>query len=87
MARQVSAYLFDLSTIDPSELFYTAIEKHSAQGDQCRTLYPTPPPPKRSRLLCMRVRLRNPSLWPRVGVSFHVAKYVATTKRDLDHEC
>jgi hypothetical protein len=44
-------------------------------------------PPKRSRLLCMRPRLRNPSLWPRVGVSFYVAKYVATTKRDLDNEC
>ena len=42
----VSAYLFDLSTIDPSELFYTDIERHAAQGDPCRTLYATPPPPK-----------------------------------------
>jgi hypothetical protein len=41
----LSAYL-DLSTIDRSELFYTDIEKHSAQGDDCRALYPTPPPPK-----------------------------------------
>ena len=42
-----------------------------------------PRPPKRSRLLCMRSRLRNPSLWPRVGVSFYLAKYVATTKETL----
>ena len=39
-----------------------------------------PPPPKRSRLLRMRARLRNPSL-----LSFHIAKHVATTKSDLDH--
>jgi hypothetical protein len=45
-----------------------------------------PRPPKRSRLSCMRLRLRNPSSWPRVGVSFHAAKNVATTKRDLDNE-
>jgi hypothetical protein len=42
----VSEYLFDLSTIDRSELFYTDVEKHAAQGDQCRALYPTSPPPK-----------------------------------------
>jgi len=42
-----------------------------------------PRPPKRARLLCVRPRIRNPSLWPRVGVSFQVAKYVVTTKRDL----
>ena len=41
-----TAYLFDLSTVDPSELFYTDVEKHSAQGDECRALYPTPPAPK-----------------------------------------
>ena len=39
-------HLFDLSTIDRSELFYTDMEKHSAQGNERRALYRTPPAPK-----------------------------------------
>ena len=58
-----------------SELYYTDLEKLSAQHDECRALYLSlAPAPKRPCLLGMRSRLRNPSPWPRAGVFIHALR-------------
>jgi hypothetical protein len=77
----VTAYLFDLSTIHRSELFYTDMEKHPAQGDECRALYQTPPAPRAFVPVVYASVFKEPQPVDRVGASFDVAKYVANKKK------
>ena len=73
--------LFDLSTVDPSEQFYTDIEKHSAQGDECRALYPTPPAPKALARVVYASAFEGPQPVATGWGAFSVAKYVANKNK------
>ena len=79
--RKRPGYLFDLYTVDPGELFYTAMEKHSAHGDECRALYQTPPAPRAFVPVVYASVFKEPQPVDRVGASFDVAKYVANKKK------